>query len=408
MKLSSCGEFLDDSLTGFLAYCLTSLPVVLGALFGTEFLHPRNDTSVSPLDPIFACVRFDACHYMDIVRDGYSYSPTRPSRVAFFPAYPMLSRWLSRSTGLLPEEAALLTSQLALLGAFVLLVRYVRLRWPEATAGQREFVLLVFGLWPLGLFFRMPYTESLFLCGTLAVLYGVARAWPLLPLALLTGSVTAVRPVGVAVTAAFLWHILTQPGIRPWAKVGRILILAPLACWGLLAYMAYQWLAFDTPLAFAQTQEHWIMQAPSDHNWPAKWRSLALLEPIWGVYVPDSSRYWANVSPRHSPLFSLYFWNPILFVLATALLAWGGWKRWLTGSELVLGACLLAIPYVTRAYEMSMAGHGRFAAVVVVNYLVIGRVLGRFPPLVGTAYCVASALLLLIFTSLYVANYLVF
>ena len=150
------------------------------------------------------------------------------------------------------------------------------------------------------------------------------------------------------------------------------------------------------------------MRAPENHSWPAKLRSLAMLEPIWGVYMPGSRRYWANISVRSGPLFSLYFWNPILFVLAGVLLAWGGWKRWLTGSELVLGAGLLAIPYVTRSYEMSMGGHGRFAAVVVVNYLAIGRILGRFPPLVRTAFCVALALLLFIFTSLYVANQPVF
>lgn len=82
----------------------------------------------------------------------------------------------------------------------MLLARYVRVRWPEATAGQRGLVMAIFGLWPLGLFFRMPYAESLFVCGTLVVLYGMVCGWPLLVLALLTGLMTAVRPLGVALT----------------------------------------------------------------------------------------------------------------------------------------------------------------------------------------------------------------
>lgn len=172
--------------------------------------------------------------------------------------------------------------------------------------------------------------------------------------------------------------------------------------------MGYQWLAFGTPWAFAQTQEHWTMLAPRDRGWPTKLASLTTFEPIWGIYVPGDGRYWGRASTRVGPLFNLMFWNPLLFVLAAALLAWGGWKRWLTGSELVLGTCLLLIPYGTRAYEMSMASHGRFAAVVVVNYLVIGRILGHFPPLVGTASCVALALFLFLFTALFVANYPVF
>jgi hypothetical protein len=409
MKVSSGDRWSEDFLAGCAAYYLTSLLVLFGVLCGADFIHMGRIAAISSF-PEFAsaCVHFDAGHYVQIVRAGYSYDPAQRSLVAFFPAYPLLGRLVSQTTGLPSEEAALLTAHAALLGAFVLLARYVRLRWPEATAGQRGVVLAVFGLWPMGLFFRMPYAESLFVCLTLAVLYGMARGWPLAVLAVLAGLGTAVRPVGVALTATFLWHVLSQSAFPLRVKARRALLLAPLACWGLLAYMAYQGLAFSMPLAFAQTQEHWSMSAPEDRSWPAKVCSLAMLEPIWGVYVPGYRREWAKVNPTGDPLFSMIFWNPILFILAAVLLVIGGWKRWLTGSELVLGACLLAIPYVTRSYEMSMASHGRFAAVVVVNYLVIGRTLSRFPPLIGTAYCVASALFLFIFTSLYVANYLVF
>ncbi|HEY7152978.1 MAG TPA: hypothetical protein VH575_03365, partial [Gemmataceae bacterium] len=184
MKASSGGEWLDDFFAGFTAYYLTSLPVLLGVLFGADFPRPAGSHSTPHPDLISVCVHFDATHYVQIVREGYSYDPARRSVVAFFPAYPLLGRWLSQGTGLSPAVTALLTAQAALLGAFVLLARYVRQRWPEATAGQRGVVLAVFGLWPLGLFFRMPYAESLFLCVTLAMLYGMAQGWPLMVLAL--------------------------------------------------------------------------------------------------------------------------------------------------------------------------------------------------------------------------------
>jgi hypothetical protein len=404
----SGGEWFDDSLAGIAAYYLTSLPVLLGILFGAEMPRSAASGAEPPADLISACLHFDARHYVRIIQEGYSYDPDRRSPVAFFPAYPLLSRGLGQVFGLAPAEAAMLTTHLALLGAFVLLARYVRCRWPEATAAQRGLVLAIFGLWPLGMFFRMPYAESLFLSVTLALLYGMARGWPLVVLALLAGLGTGVRPVGVALTAAFLWYVLAQPGPGRWAKAGRVLLGGPLACWGLLAYMGYQWLAFDTPWAFAQTQEHWSLLAPLDRSWPVKLRSLAMLEPIWGVYVPDSGRYWAKAETTGSPLFGLYFWNPILFVLAVVLLALGGWKRWLTSSELVLGASLLAIPYLTRSYEMSMAAHGRFAAVVIVNYLVIGRMMAQAPPLAVAVLCSVLSLLLFICTFLYVSNYSVF
>jgi len=223
----------------------------------------------------------------------------------------------------------------ALVGAFVLLAAYVRVRWPEATAEQRGIVLAVFGLWPMGLFFRMPYAESLFVCVTLALLYGMARGWPLMALALLAGLGTSVRPVGVALTAAFVWYVLRQPASGPRTRFRRVLLLSPLACWGLLAYMGYQWIAFGTPVAIAQKQEHWTMRAPQDRSWMAKVEALASLEPIWNVFVPSSKRYWGNDRSLNNPLFMLTFWNPILFLFAAALLIRGGWKRWLTGNEIV-------------------------------------------------------------------------
>ncbi|HTU88564.1 MAG TPA: hypothetical protein VMF69_00565, partial [Gemmataceae bacterium] len=210
MNASSGSEWLDDFFAGFMAYYLTSLPVFLGVLFGIDFPRLKGVYSTPPPDFVSACVHFDAAHYVEIVREGYSYDPARRSVVAFFPAYPLLSRWVSQATGLWAEEASLLTAHAALIGAFVFLVRYVRVRWPEATAEQRGIILAVFGLWPMGLFFRMPYAESLFVCVTLLLLYGMARRWPLWMLALLAGLGTAVRPVGVALTAAFAWHVLMQ------------------------------------------------------------------------------------------------------------------------------------------------------------------------------------------------------
>jgi hypothetical protein len=429
LKPPAAGEWLDDLVAGLTAYYLTSLPVLLGVWFGVGFLN-RDGPG---MDPVLACVRFDAIHYIDIIRNGYSYDPDRRSLVAQFPAYPLIARGVCEVTGLTPEEGGLLTANLFLAGAFVFMARWVRVRWPEATAEQRLLVLAVFGLWPMTLWFRMPYAEALFLCGTLAVLYGMARRWPLVVLALLTGFVTAVRPVGVALTAAFLWHVFTVSETRrqgdretrrqgdkdtvsvslspcllvSWS-LGLRVCYAPLACWGLLAYMLYQQLAFGTPWAFVQTQEHWTFGMPEDRSWQAKAESLLTLEPIWNLYDPNSQRYWAETQPRGGALFSILFWNPIFFVLATALLTLARWKCWLSGSELILGIGLLAIPYLTRAYEMSMGSHARFAGVAVAQYLVIGRAFA----LAGTPFrlgiCTTLSALLCVFTSLYAANYLVF
>lgn len=409
MKFFFQKEWTNDVLTGLVTYYLTTLPVILGVLFGIEFVRSGRVPSIAPsADLIEGSIKYDAVPYLYIVREGYSYNPHRASVVAYFPAYPLLCRYTGRAIGLPTGDVSLLVSNLAFLGACVFMVRYVRVRWPEATVQQRRAVLATFSLWPLGLFFRMPYAESLFVFITLATLYGMARSWPLSVLALLTGFVTGTRPVGVALTAAFLWYILTHPQLCPKAKVIRVVLLGPLACWGLLAFMVYQCLAFGTPWAFALTQKHWIFLAPEGRSWTAKLGSLVTLEPIWSVYMPGCHRYWAQAAGGCDPLFNMIFWNPILFMLAGILLLMGRLNRWLNGRELVLGVCLLAIPYFTRSFEMSMASHGRFSSVVVVNYLVLGRLLAWLPPLPAAIICGGLALFLCLFTSLYATEHLVF
>jgi hypothetical protein len=389
--------WLDDIVAGLFAYYITSLPVLLGVLFGASIVSRPNTAQ----DPISACVRSDAVHYLNLIQNGYAYDPGRRSVVAFFPAYPLGARWLGFAAGLPPDEGALLAANVFLMGAFVFLARWTRVRWPEATDEQRFFVLAVFGLWPMGLFFRMPYAESLFLFAALALLDGMARRWPLALLAVLAGFLTAVRPVGVAATAAFLWHVLSQPGAGLGRRIAQAAVYAPLATWGLASYMLFQQIEFGTPLAFTQTQEHWSVAAPKEYDWQQKYWALATLEPIRGIYDANSARYWAHFGTPGGAPFSVMFWNPIFFVLAAFLLAFGRLKRWVTGTETVLGLGLLAIPYLTRAYEMSMGAHGRFAAIVVVAYLAIGRMLATAHLALRIALLVALGALLTLLTSVY-------
>ena len=86
----------------------------------------------------------------------------------------------------------------------------------------------------------------------------------------------------------------------------------------------------------------------------------------------------------------------------------GARKSWLTGPEIVLSLLLLAIPYVTRAYEMCMASHARFAAVVFPAYIVLGRLLGPRPPWVTWAVIGAFTMMLMTWTALYAAGHLFF
>ena len=139
-------ERLSDFVVAVVVYALTYIPVLLGLLFSVDILSPLTAPAAESVDLVSSCYHFDALHYLDIIRYGYSYDPARPSLVAFFPAYPSLSWSLSKIAGLSPDVGALLVANLFLLGSFFFLARWLRLRWPDAMAEQRLLVLASLGL----------------------------------------------------------------------------------------------------------------------------------------------------------------------------------------------------------------------------------------------------------------------
>lgn len=391
----------EDLVVGFLYYALTSVVVVLGVYFGYEFLEPRGNA-----DPEFLSrfALWDGVHYKAIADKGYAYDPTKRSEVAFFPVYPMLSRGVSVAANLSTEVALLVISHSFLLASFVVFRAYLRIRWAD-DPDLWNCILLTYAVFPTTFFFRLAYTESLFVFLAVLTLLGLHRGWPLLAIALVVGLATATRPVGVALIPA----LSIEAWRRYQSKMYAVLIatcLTATACWGLLGYIAFQAGAFGDGFAFAKTQEHWHVAAPTDFF--AKLRSLAMLEPIWGPFVRTSTYYWRTQDIQPNPVFSLMFANSIFFSLAIFLVLLGVMKRWLTLSESLTVALLFAIPYFTRAYEMSMGSGGRFAAVAFPSYIVLGRVSFCLPSAVRAVLFAIAAFIMGAYSSLFSARYLVF
>ncbi len=172
-----------------------------------------------------------------------------------------------------------------------------------------------------------------------------------------------------------------------------------------MLYLAWE---FGNPLTFAETQRHWSLGAPTEYSMLEKAWSLATIEPIIGVYDPTSARYWGRYETGSAPIFNIMFINPLFFSLSVVFLVIGCYRRWLSGPEIALGAGLLGIPYLTRAYEMSMGSHARFAAIATANYLVIGRLCDRATMSVRFAVCLVLGTLLCLYTSVYASGRLFF
>lgn len=400
----------------------TGLLVAMGFSLGLYLLRPDPEINLDRSDWLNVFTWMDGKWYKQIAVEGYHYDAARRSNVAFFPVYPLLARVLMAPSGLRPEVALLIVSNLSLLAALALLGVYVRERHPTAPAELSDYVVLSAALLPTGCFLRLAYSESTCLLLMLLAMRAMLRRWPLWLIAVTVGLATAACPVGVALLAPFAIHICSRdahgtqaaPRFRDLAprlfairNVRRLAIYLPLAAWGLISFLAYEAYAFGDP--FATFKAHQIWRVRPLVPWPEKLAALATLEPIRSIYSESGSTlYWANWQPHTLPWFSLQFANPIFFVSAVMLTALGAWRRWLNLEETSLAALMLLIPYLGRGYEMGMNSMGRFVSVVAPLYLVLGQLLVRAPDPLRIMLFSLSAFLLAMYTALYAATYAIF
>jgi Mannosyltransferase (PIG-V) len=384
-------------------YVASTLVVILGVVLGRECVKPTNvqDTSSEPF--IHSFVHWDGWFYRDIASRGYSYTPGRMSTVHFFPLYPLLSR-IPMIVGRLPVQLALvLTSNLCLLLALYLFGRYTDLRYGEGGAGVRTAVLLAVCFVPVGMFFRMAYTESLCLLLCVAFLYLLERQANPVILAAVVALATVTRAVGVALVPPLLVY-LAHTAKNGRSLVGRTCLCLPLALGGLLAFVIYCGWAFGDPWAFARNRMAlWAVRpvVPLEE----KLLTLAALEPVWGFFTPESPASWRGPTIPGHLAFNLPLANSAYFAAALVLLVLGRWKGWLNGYETLTALGLLLVPYWMTAYETRMLGMARYVVVVAPLYLVLGQLLAKLSPVVGGGVVGLSSFLLGAYAALFAQWY---
>jgi Mannosyltransferase (PIG-V) len=217
-------------------------------------------------------VRWDAGWYLQIVTEGYHYSPGDPSvqqNIVFFPAYPMLMRIAGRllggdMTGYV--AAGTIISLAAFFGALVYLYLLARDRAGDEAAQSAVWLIAAY---PFAIFFGALYTESLFLLGTVGAFYHFSKrqfwraaAWGLLVgLTRLNGSLL-VLPLGVLALTIGRTHRSAPTSERESAATSASVRLqafaaatAPLA--GLAIYALFVWRLTGDPLAFFSAHVAW-------------------------------------------------------------------------------------------------------------------------------------------------------
>jgi hypothetical protein len=371
---------------------------LVGAICAEEWISPCTEHHAIDSSPIGRLTAWDGQWYALIARTGYTYDPERKSSVAFYPAYPLTARAVSDLTGMSVEVALLAVSHFSLMGAMVVFAAYAQLRVGGVHNGTHAAVLSrpamlslsALAFFPTTFYFRVALSESLFLLLVVLVLYGLERNWPLVLVALLVGMATATKLVGIALIVPLVIRTCAGTESRHIA-VFRCIAVFPITIWGILAYGAFLASTFDAPFAFVETQQHWNRrQLP--HNALDTFASIVTFEPLRSVYDSESPCHWSQSPPRHSAWLNMMFANPIYWLVSATLLIVGAWRRWLNGTELLVGALLLLIPFMLQGYRTCMASQARFASVVLPIYLVLGQVLSRIPLWLSATVLVVSNL----------------
>jgi hypothetical protein len=247
--------------------------VIVGQRAGVHFAASEN-----PLLAVWG--RWDAEHYIGIATTGYS--GTEP---AFFPLYPLLIWFGGKLTGnhLL---AGLFISNAASFFALLYLYKLVEHEFNRQVAHRSIFYVSIF---PTAIFFSAVYTESLFLCLSVASFYYIrGRRWVLAGVFGFLAALTRVEGVLMAVPFLIEWGIALYESRGEWFKwpvdtVVKPLIGIALMPLGLASYMAYLWVLRGDPLYFSHVQAHW------DRYLAPPWVSFEhSIRMITGNYAPQT------------------------------------------------------------------------------------------------------------------------
>jgi Gpi18-like mannosyltransferase len=232
-----------------------------GALFAVDFAvvhtlperqpNSNKDYSAFPRSPFWdSFARWDSGWYDRIARRGY-YREGGQSNVAFFPAYPYLSRWLGQVVGG-HWVAGLLISNLGLLLGLFFLHGIARRYLDEDGARRAVLFALVFpGSW----FFSTFYTEGLFFFSVAGTFYFYERD-RLLPTGLFGFLAALTRSTGLLLFPALLLGALHRRGWRLRDLTPRLLHLLWIPA-GLGVFMWILAHQVGDPWAWVSAQAGW-------------------------------------------------------------------------------------------------------------------------------------------------------
>jgi len=228
-----------------------------------RLLGVGGDGLMQSLEPLWT--HWDTRHYIGIAQEWYTSVGDERLRLVFFPLYPLLMRLLSMITGANAFYSGVLISLACSAAASALLYDLAYMHFGGDEAGLS---LAYFLLSPLSVFLCCVYTESLFICLTLAAVCLLRRGHPYL--AAVFGMLSAFTRMPGVIVAGMM--IIAFIGKIPEKKVNSRTLLACLAqvaivFGGFAAYLAVNKAVTGDAFAYLTYQrENWYQQPGSFWN----------------------------------------------------------------------------------------------------------------------------------------------
>lgn len=327
-------------------------------------------------DPLLSFIEHwrgaDTEHFVRIATYGYEPGTPYANRIVFYPLFPLLMRAFSVFTGGNVELAGIAVSNLAFMGACLLLYMLAA----EIGLSRREGLLAIaiMIVAPFSMFFQKCYTESLFLMLTVGcALACMRKKWFFAGLAGFLAALT--RTQGVLCLAMALYAFLRAHKGQKFEKHdlrALWLLLIPLGyvCYLLLNLTlygnAFAYMAYERAAPWYQGVDYFFNNVAQHMRMAIDYPGLAPL-----IYLPQVA----------------------LFFIVLGLLV-AGVKRGVPLALLLYGCLSLLLCY-TASWLIS---GGRYMLVVFPVYLVLARILLRRRALCA-AYLISSAVLMWYYTS---------
>jgi len=197
--------------------------------------------------------RWDAPHYVEIARNGYTSVGEGRYFIVFMPLFPFLIRLLTFITGNFEVSALLISNSASLLAGFFL-YKLTKIDYSHSTALKSVFY---FSIFPTSYFLIAGYTESLFLFLTIGCFY-YARKGNWLSAGVMGMFASATRITGLVLIPSLIYEYRLKESKTKSKSVKDIFFISVIS-FGFIFYLIVNYIVFGNVFMFVEMQrEHWF------------------------------------------------------------------------------------------------------------------------------------------------------